>query len=110
MQMTHQEFVQSRHDAFQRNVTVAVKALIEAKHLYQSVLVPATDSYHVVKPDQSKVLEHMPSVTKAMNANWAVDAVRPGANPVHLKVPDVKVFCSRCKRIEAYNSVLVEDV
>jgi hypothetical protein len=110
MEMNFEQFVQSKHNEFQRNVTAAIKVLIEAKHLYQSVLVPQTDSYVSIKADKSQVTEMLPSVTEAMNAGWATEAVRPGANPIHLSVPDVKVFCTRCKRIEPYNSVFVLEV
>jgi hypothetical protein len=40
MAMTAEQFVESRREEFQRNVTTAIKTLIEDKHLYQSVTVP----------------------------------------------------------------------
>jgi hypothetical protein len=107
MAMTHEQFADSKRKEFGRNVTAALKMLIEQKHLYQSVPVSPTDSYISIKPDKTQVTEKLPSVAEAMNAGWATEAVRPGADPVHLQAPDVKVFCSRCKRIEAYNAVLV---
>jgi hypothetical protein len=63
-----------------------------------------------IKPDNTRVTEKLPSVTRAMNAGWATEAVRPGAVPIHLVVPDVKVYCARCRRIEAYNSVFVAEI
>ncbi|MPZ47459.1 MAG: hypothetical protein GEV05_29695 [Betaproteobacteria bacterium] len=105
-----QEFAAARHQEFQRNVTAAIKLIVEQKHLYQSVTVAATDSYVSIKPDKTQVSEKIDSVTRAMNAGWATEAVRPGADPIHLNVPDVKVFCSLCKRIEAFNSAYVLDV
>lgn len=108
--MTHEQFVESKRRAFQSNVTAAIKSLIEAKHLYQSLVVPETDSFISIKPDKTQVTEKLPQVTEAMNAGWATESVRPGASPIHLQVPDVKVFCSRCRRVEAYNSVFVLEV
>jgi hypothetical protein len=108
--MTHEQFVESRRKEFQRNVTTAIKTLIEEKHLYQSLSVPTSDTYVSIKPDKTKVTEKLPSVTQAMNAGWATEAVRPGADLVHLQVPDIKVYCVRCRRIEAYNSVFVIEI
>jgi hypothetical protein len=108
--MTHEQFVESRRKEFQRNVTMAIKTLIEDKHLYQSVTVPPTDSYVSVKSDKTKVTEQLTSVTQAMNAGWATEAVRPSADPVHLVMPDIKVYCVHCRRIEAYNSVFLVEI
>lgn len=110
MAMTMQQLADDRQSEFQRNVTSALRTLIEDKHLYQSVMVPPTDSYVSIKADKTQVTEKLPSVTAAMNAGWATEAVRPGANPIHLHVPDVKVYCVRCRRIEAYNSVFVVEL
>lgn len=108
--MTHEQFVESRYKAFEQNVTGALKTLIERKHLYQSVVVPETDSYASIKPDKTRVTEKLSQLTQAMTSGWATEAVRPGARPIHLQVPDVKVFCGRCRRVEAYNSAYVLEV
>ena len=110
MAMSHEQFVESRRKEFQRNVTTAIRTLIEDKHLYQSVTVPPTHSYVVTKADKTEVTEQLPSVAQAMNAKWVMEAVHPGADPVHLLAPDVKVYCVRCRRIEAYNSVFVIEI
>ena len=110
MAMSHKQFVESRRKEFQRNVTTAIRTLIEDKHLYQSVTVPPTHSYVVTKADKTEVTEQLPSVAQAMNAKWVMEAVHPGADPVHLLAPDVKVYCVRCRRIEAYNSVFVIEI
>lgn len=108
--MTHEQFIESKRKEFQRNVTMAMKTLIETKHLYQSVSVPPTDSYISIKPDKTQVTEDLPTITQVMNAGWATEAVHPGASVVHLQVPDIKVYCVRCGRIEAYNSVFVVEI
>ena len=110
MAMSHEQFAESRRNEFQRNVTTAIKTLIEDKHLYQSVTVPPTDSYVSIKSDKTQVTEQLTSVTDAMNSGWATEAVHPAANPIHLVVPDIKVYCIRCRRIEAYNSVFVLEI
>jgi hypothetical protein len=110
MAMTMQQLAADRQSGFQRNVTAAIKTLIQEKHLYQSISVPPTDSYVSIKADKTQVTEELPSVTQAMNAGWATEAVRPEANAIHLQVPDVKVYCVRCRRIEAYNTVFVVEV
>jgi hypothetical protein len=109
--LTESQFAKQQHERFQNNLTAALKTLLEQKHLYQAITIPRTDGYVVRKPDDSTVPETIPSVRDAIDGWWALDiAVRPGANPIFVQVPDIKVFCERCSRLEAYNPVLAKDV
>jgi len=94
----------------------ALKELLEGKHLYQSIAVdferPLADL-----PRQSESRRQMDDELLALlNADWmARDRAdrRPpllGARGVSFSTPDVKLFCTTCDRIEAFNSVSSEDL
>jgi hypothetical protein len=106
---------------FGDRITETIKALLEEKHLYQSV----TMSIEELK-------EHLPKtwVNPAPSKVWA-EFQRIAAAPWHpaapqgskialvhaasaetatFNLPDVKLHCSNCDRTEAYNAVAAEDV
>lgn len=93
-----------RKAQFERSISVALGTLLQQKHLYQSVVVPATNKYLLVKPDGERTEETSKFVTEAMEAPWSFDPPnsRTG-NVCFVKPPDVKLFCNRCDRVEAYN-------
>jgi hypothetical protein len=87
------------------NLTACLKLLLETKHLYQSATVEL-DIWREPKNAQSWKLT-------AARAEWAVfDADSPAvsylaksAYDITVHVPDVKLFCHRCERVEAFNSI-----
>jgi hypothetical protein len=93
-------------------IPAAIKELLEKKHLYQSVTL-----------DPRGLLDHIGNLAKEIkiieNIGWvipdedhpsattsgAVVAVQDAQFAVWLKAPDVKLFCEKCERVEAFNSV-----
>lgn len=109
--MTSAEFAATRLRLFESHLTAALKILCEQKHLYQSVLVDRTDSYLVIQLDQTRKQETNQALSKVIDAGWALDlALRPGAVAIHVKMPDIKVFCTPCNRVEAFNPVFGSEV
>jgi hypothetical protein len=108
--MDFHQWVRSRHDEFQRNVATAIGTLLQQKHLYQSVLIPATDTYVSIK-DKKRVEERMPTVTAAIRNAWSLEPVSSrDVEACHFTPPDVKLFCVTCDRLEPFNLVSAADV
>ncbi|MBI2815938.1 MAG: hypothetical protein HYX72_03265 [Acidobacteria bacterium] len=102
-----------------------LKDLLESKHLYQGVLIDHT----ALSKDYSNLLQNpgedlwrfQIDVSQLLLNDWVVidnskrtpKAVGvPAASKENLafKVPDVKLFCRECDRIEAYNSISPDDI
>ena len=103
-----------------KRITARVKDLLETKHLYQSVTVEYADLLEGLPDDAGVGLSQalQKAVLTAVNGDWApIDRAdhRPplddgdGPPGIRFETPDVKLFCSICKRVEAFNSVSSED-
>jgi len=97
---------------FEELITANLKELLEKKHLYQSISV----DYAGLLADLSKYDATMRGLLERdflqlVETDWMViDKAdhRPGlAGPpcIRFETPDVKLFCSTCNRIEAFNSI-----
>jgi hypothetical protein len=100
-----------------------LRTLIEDKHLYQSVSFDIKDLLRKstkAKPDLSKSKNEKLELAKYLDSTWLIEAPKlPGGPPLGsltardkcpvLQVPTVKLFCRRCKRVEAYNLVHQDD-
>ena len=92
---------------FPKCLTACLKLLLETKHLYQNATVD------VGIWDKLEHANHWP--LEAATTEWAVhdnsvllSAVAPAVSPKTsycLYVPDVKLLCQTCDRIEAFNSI-----
>ncbi|MCK4392247.1 hypothetical protein KAX17_05025 [Candidatus Bipolaricaulota bacterium] len=106
-------------DEIDKRITASVKHLLETKHLYQSTTVEYADLLEDLPDDAGVGLSQglQKAVLSAVNGDWApIDRAdhRPllGDGPppgIRFETPDVKLFCSICKRVEAFNSVSSED-
>jgi hypothetical protein len=103
---------------FEKTVADGFKALLEQKHLYQSVdLVIADAIAQFVKSlstDQSPLASY--AATQIFNRPWIVNdptgrtAYGQGMQRVVIfTMPHIKTFCERCGRIEPFNPVATED-
>lgn len=100
-----------------KRITASVKHLLETKHLYQSVTVEYADLLEDLQDAQSGIAQYVrQAVISAANGDWAtIDRAdhRPplddGPTGIQFETPDVKLFCSICKRVEAFNSVSSKD-
>jgi hypothetical protein len=100
-------------------VTKALRELLEGKHLYQRVDVTfgelsASPTHAVRERIADLIRDHSKS---AVDGPWdLVDNTghyrKVGIDPRALRpeVPDVKLFCTHCERIEAFNSLSAEDM
>jgi len=100
-----------------KRITASVKQLLETRHLYQSVVVKYADILEDL-PDTGTGIEQrvQDAVLSAVDGHWAtIDRAdhRPllyeGPACIRFETPDLKLFCSTCKRIEAFNSISSED-
>jgi hypothetical protein len=110
--MMDAKFIRSRQDAFQTNVVTVLGTLLQQKHLYQGLPVRPTDTYLVKSENQANAEERLPAVTQFIRNAWSVDPPPPsGYVPVcFCRPPDIKLFCSACNRVEAYNLVFADDL
>jgi len=94
-----------------------VKHLLETKHLYQSVTVEYADLLKDLPDTWAGFPQGLQkAVLSVVNGDWEpIDRAdhRPplgdGPTFIRFETPDVKLFCSICERVEAFNSVSSED-
>lgn len=100
-----------------KRITASVKHLLETKHLYQSVTVEYADLLEDLPDTWAGFPQGLQkAVLSVVNGDWEpIDRAdhRPplddGPSGIRFETPDVKLFCSICKRVEAFNSVSSED-
>jgi hypothetical protein len=86
-------------------IPAAIKQLLEGKHLYQSITLQAS----APPVHQEATVE----LSKASAALWIPHANTTGKSAtlaVSFSAPDVKLFCKRCSRLEAFNLVSSNEV
>src|SRR5437867_2430293 len=88
----------------EQNLTACLKVLLETKHLYQSATVDLNIRPRNKEDRQWKL--------KAAREKWDIhdNAISPSASHSEgyyftVTVPDVKLFCHQCDRVEAFNSI-----
>lgn len=108
-------------DRFSSLISHAMRSLLETKHLYQAVTVPHEG---LVNELRAKVMGEYQSafdalVNPIMKRAWVplagLNALPPSSmtkslNTLHFTAPDAKLFCARCDRVEAFNSVSAFDI
>ena len=87
--------------------TFELKRLLETKHLYQNVTIFLDIGLF---PDAAEAWK-----AEVAKAKWGIDdnAIAPSSRPtmdLMLLVPDVKLFCGECQRIEAFNSISSQEI
>jgi hypothetical protein len=86
-------------------IRATLKELLEKKHLYQSMSLSEDDFWALVK----RSLVPTPDAFRPyLNSDWYCahsSSVVSVEDKLWFKVPDVKLFCKRCDRLEAFNSV-----
>src|SRR5687768_13631945 len=93
-----------------------LRALLQGKHLYQSVTVDV-GRIPFAGDDRPEVRLRVQQVQVQMNGLWypmgrtAVHRVsmHVDPSPFMFTPPDVKLYCTRCHRIEPFNLVSAED-
>jgi hypothetical protein len=110
---------QGRSD-FAGAVRGAVRLLLEAKHLYQSVMVdvPVPDQWRKVVTDTNRSLYAQATRHSSENAWQLAEPQLPGIvssqkvdrHRVYLAVPTIKIFCDRCHNVEAHNASYALDI
>ena len=103
---------------FGTKLTQSFKELIEKRHLYQNMNI-STEELKEQAPKEWTVATRGRAWQEFLK--WAygawyplneIAACKPGMTPgvaAHFKIPDVKLYCSNCKRIEAYNGIACVD-
>lgn len=102
-------------EALLARIPAAIKELLENKHLYQSVVVQASDL-----PERQGIMVHfleaasrtwIPSDATALLQSATASVASTERLPaVTFRPPDLKLFCKQCERLEAFNLVSVGDV
>lgn len=106
-------------ERFRERIVMTIKELLETKHLYQSVQVTYDDlSDSIIKKgvqvNESNLKRDFQSI---ICMHWEPsDHTPPLIRPMQsdpdslfFDPPDVKLFCSTCDRIEAFNPVFADD-
>ena len=88
---------------FEENLTACLKLLLETKHLYQSTTIE-------IENLDTHVTSKWPGFLAGLKTDWnirdnAASAAGGQRYDITLKVPDVKLFCHTCNRVEAFNSI-----
>lgn len=119
--MTRADADSELQQAFSHNIAVALRELLETKHLYQSVQVQevaerkaiAEQAPHEVRGlvlVRHEELIHgpwIPTYPRQLLRNAATGITGPQG--FHFRPPDLKLFCGRCDRREASNLLTVRD-
>jgi len=100
-----------------KRITASVKQLLETKHLYQSVVVEYANMLEDLPDTWAGIAQGLQdAVLSAVNGHWATidrayqaPLLHEGPACIRFEIPDLKLFCSACKRIEAFNSISSED-
>src|SRR5689334_1405745 len=108
--MNHVEAGQDWRATFEQRLTDGLRDLLQKKHLYQSVTIECDDHFGKLKNQitiSNQIGAFISYVRNWQNANWAVnDPANPatwsGYRPILVSVPDVKLSCVRCERLEAF--------
>lgn len=96
------------------SISSSIKNLLETKHLYQSVSLDFNDILAKIiqlVPDKTSQAIINGHVKPRINAAWIPAEVAKGSSfsdEFIFKAPDVKLFCSKCNRIEAFNMASTE--
>jgi hypothetical protein len=108
--------------SFSTRISACLKDLLESKHLYQSIYIEFKDELDKILNDTyDKVRDQVWNSFHEMSANqWYVIpltnsganvgfSVKPTSSHFSFRVPDVKLYCTRCGRIEPFNLISSED-
>jgi len=106
---------------FGAQITATIRELLQSKHLYQSLTVPHEELFqrYSLGVDPSRREVGAAYLRDFRRALWlpfgsGLEKVVRGAPDsesfVEFKSPDVKLFCQRCDRIEAFNAIRCLDI
>lgn len=120
--MQFSEATNQFHQWLQQRISEALKSLLETKHLYQSTTIVTADLISALGP---KITTASAALFDGQAANitkrrWVPDDKAPNIEQllvparakddvVSFPVPDVKLFCLTCDRIEPYTAVSALD-
>lgn len=109
-------------ETFTAALAESFRALLETKHLYQSVPTPltSTPTIEMTSPlGPSQVQVTLDYLRKVADGRWSITSPatrvgqrlsrESGDNSLEVRPPDVKLFCETCDRREAFNLVAAAD-
>jgi hypothetical protein len=101
-----------RYDTINK-IRDTLRTLLEEKHLYQSTTLDLRGVVPIMEANLNPLRASMDQLRKATTRPWFFKdpLVSKSVSDERLTVtpPDLKLFCGRCNRIEAFNLVSVED-
>jgi hypothetical protein len=100
-----------------------LKELLETRHLYQGILVdfePIIKGIDDIGLSMRRITE-LEAATRVVKIPWIPTTTRTQApttsntpqktdGPLEFLCPDIKVYCERCQRVEAYNLRSVQEI
>ena len=106
------------NELFEQRQREALKLLLETKHLYQSVTIKADDlkidpspnPHDVIRARQLNFDSHIHGHWKVADPAKREIEINERFSQHPLGAPDVKIFCHRCFRIEAFNLISLCDL
>jgi hypothetical protein len=90
----------------------ALRLILQSKHLYQSVTIDIEkETQNLVKLAQGSDSEQkIRSLTRQLlSSHWRVNE-GPASFQLIVLFPDVKLYCSRCSRVEAFNRISAMEI
>jgi hypothetical protein len=98
-------------------ITEALKSLLETRHLYQSITINLDDILSLIRGQKQRGFSFQleKNFNEMIKSNWTVSGVKLNPEPefvaagLPIKIPDIKLFCIVCDRIEPFNFLSAED-
>ncbi len=118
MSASGNEAVNRLAESFKQRIYQGVKTLLESKHLYQSVQVEYGDLTDSITGDPRLVKVMIRQFEGLVNGEWLCSNPsrniplihqQKGSESITFDLPDAKLFCDECNRVEAFNVVSAED-
>jgi hypothetical protein len=117
--LSPQQVVNQWQRSFEQRITLAIKTLLETKHLYQSITLEYESLFDTIGEIEGKQsLEDIKtSFSESIQANWfTIDNLHPNyitsgtkPSPFCFETPDIKLFCHKCERVEPSNLISCTD-
>lgn len=97
IQGSAQEYIDRLTERFKGRVSLALKNLLEKRHLYQSEIITVQDLMDsiIASAGMMSAEDLKTRLLNRIETDWLP----------YPEAPDVKLFCAKCDRLEAFNSV-----
>jgi hypothetical protein len=118
--LSPQQVINQWQHSFEQRITLALKTLLETKHLYQSITLEYEDLFDIIgEITGQQFLEDIKNnFSESVQVNWfPIDKTNPNyitpsgvrPSPICFETPDIKLSCHMCESVEPANSISSTD-